>query len=120
MLSHEPLIMESRLLPVQPFAPPTLQREVRFIEERGLRPNLLQFAISAPNPRYPARISEGALRSRTNMHARAAGRKPYIPSSRRKCANASPVGKIAIVVLTSRFWTGTAYSDTSDYYIIDR
>ena len=103
----------------QPLAPFPLQGKVEFIKGRRFGPYLLQFAVSAPNPRYPARISEGALRSRTNMHARAAGRKPYIPSSRRKRANTRPIGEVAVVVLTSRLWTGTANSDACDNYIVD-
>ena len=104
---------------VKPLAPSPLQGKVEFIKGRRFGPYLLQFAVSAPNPRYPARISKGALGSRTNMHARAAGRKPYIPSSRRKRANTRPIGEVAVVVLASRFWTGTANPDACDNYVVD-
>ena len=103
----------------QPLAPSPLQGKVEFIKGRRFGPYLLQFAVSAPNPRYPARVSESALGSCTNVHARASGWKPYIPSSRRKRADTRPIGEVAAVVLTSRFWTGTANSDACDNYIVD-
>lgn len=88
--------------------------------ERGrLHRDLLEPSVASPNPRSSVCVGESRFECRAHSHSGAFRREPYVPCSRRKRADADPVGKIGAVTLSFERGSGSANPDAGDDCVVD-